>query len=55
MGMGAREKATVRDLRRMFGTAGSGLIDVIDERSRRSAAILRRGFWGRLAWLLFGR
>lgn len=48
-------KVSPRQIRRAFGKDASELIAVIDIRSRRAASILRRGFWGRLKWLVFGR
>lgn len=46
---------TSRQIRKAFGLEGASLIAIIDQRSKISAGILRRGFFGRLRWLLLGR
>lgn len=55
MGQEAQVKATARVLRRAFGPTLSDEFGIVAERSRHSAAILRRGFFGRVWWLLTGR
>ncbi len=55
MGTQAQSKAIAKQMRRAFGPEASELFAVVDVRSRISAGILRRGFWGRLKWLLTGR
>lgn len=48
-------KSLRREIRKAFGPAAADLIEQHDVRIRVHAAILRRGFLGRLKWLLFGR
>ena len=55
MGHEAQSKAVAKQLRRAIGPEAADLITVIDVRSRISAGILRRSFWGRLKWLILGR
>lgn len=55
MGHEANAKAIAKQLRRAIGPEAADLVTVIDVRSRISAGILRRGFFGRLKWLILGR
>jgi hypothetical protein len=48
-------KRADRQIRRALGPELSDLVAAINVRSRISASILRRGFWGRMKWLCFGR
>ena len=48
-------KSLRREIRKAFGPAAADMLEQHDVRIRAHAAILRRGFWGRLKWLLFGR
>ena len=49
------QKVTSREVRRAFGPAAVDLVTEVDIRSRIAMGILRRGFWGRVKWLVFGR
>lgn len=44
-----------RQLQKALGPAAADLVEQHEVRLRAHAAILRRGFWGRLKWLLTGR
>lgn len=54
MGTESNGKAFSKQLRRAIGPDAADLVTTIDVRSRISQGILRRGFWGRLKWLLVG-
>lgn len=49
------ERRVRRQLKRIVGDEAADEFTITAERSRRAASILRRGFWGRWKWLLFGR
>lgn len=51
----ATKVLTYRTVRRAMGPAAVDLLAEVDARSRITASVLRRGFFGRLKWLLFGR
>jgi hypothetical protein len=55
MGHQAQVRLTNRKIRRAFGPEAADEFAIVDQRSKHAAAILRRGFWGRIKWLLFGR
>lgn len=55
MGQKTTIKATQRQLRKVMGPIAVDLVQTVDVRTRSHAAILRRGFWGRWKWLLFGK
>lgn len=44
-----------RQLRKVLGPALADVVRTHDVRLAAHAAILHRGFWGRLRWLLLGR
>jgi hypothetical protein len=44
-----------RELRKAFGPEVADLVEQHEVRIRAHAAILRRGFFGRLKWLFLGR
>lgn len=46
---------TPREIRRAFGPAVANMVRSHEARIAAHAAILRRGFFGRLKWLLIGR
>src|SRR5690606_20441966 len=52
---GNTHRITRRTIRRAFGPVVSEVIESHEGRIQAHAAILRRGFWGRLKWLVFGR
>jgi hypothetical protein len=51
----AADKRTARQLRRALGPEAAEHVGFQEQRLRFALGILRRGFLGRLAWLLFGR
>lgn len=55
MGTAATGRQAQRQIRRALGGSAADHVAIIDQRSRTCAAILRRGFFGRLKWLFFGR
>jgi hypothetical protein len=48
-------KGRNRALRRALGPAVAEVVEFNEARTKIALNILRRGFWGRFRWLLFGR
>jgi hypothetical protein len=44
-----------RELRKAFGPEASHLVQRMEIRLRAHAALLHRGFWGRMKWLILGK
>jgi hypothetical protein len=55
MGQEAATKVTRRDLRKLISDSATQAMLDADVRTRAHAAILGRGFFGRLKWLFFGK
>lgn len=51
----AKLKVTRRELRKALGPEAFDILQTHDIRIRAHAALLHRGFWGRLKWLLRGK
>jgi hypothetical protein len=49
------DKQTARKLRKLLGPEVADIVGFQEQRLKYATGILRRGFLGRLKWLLFGK